>query len=470
MTYNAVSLFSGAGGLDVGFKQSGKFKILFANDKNPSFCKTYSKNLKLKLEEIHDSGYVEAEPGKIFACDVSKIIFSSLSECNVDVVLGGPPCQDFSVAIGPARDRKGIKVERGKLYAHFVRALAVLQPKVFVFENVPGLKSANKGRAYKVILEDFRKLKIRWKDVKKVLPPVNGNSGKIHGYKIIFEEILDFSRLGTPQRRERLILIGIREDVVRKRSLEEALKNAVKDIMRGSKKLFRKYPLTPLEVFEGKPLPELEDVYKDVMMQWNGIWNEVKTKRARRWKKEVWEKLTFDVIEDYLTANDVENSSQDELEKAFKEHEALLKELGYFGVPAYSLNPPDLTAELPREAPATVERMKMIPPDENYEFVRGTRWEVEGKSISFIYRRIHPLKPSYTIMAYGGGGTHGYHYDRRRATLKLRERARLQTFPDTFHFFGRPTELRAQIGEAVPPAAGRVIAEALLTVFKILES
>jgi DNA (cytosine-5)-methyltransferase 1 len=113
--------------------------------------------------------------------------------------------------------------------------------------------------------------------------------------------------------------------------------------------------------------------------------------------------------------------------------------------------------------------MRRIPFDENHEFVRGTKWEVEGRGISLVYRRLHPLKPSYTIVAYGGGGTHGYHYDRDRATLTLREKARLQTFPDTFLFSGSKTEIRAQIGEAVPPLAAKRLAQALAEVLTILE-
>jgi len=70
---------------------------------------------------------------------------------------------------GPEWDRRGIEVKRGKLYAHFVRALAVFQPKAFLFENVPGLVSANRGLASKVILEDFSGLKVRWDEVWKII-------------------------------------------------------------------------------------------------------------------------------------------------------------------------------------------------------------------------------------------------------------------------------------------------------------
>ncbi|MCH7877793.1 MAG: DNA cytosine methyltransferase, partial [candidate division Zixibacteria bacterium] len=74
--------------------------------------------------------------------DIAKINFEHLGK--LDCMVGGPPCQDFSITRGKG-ERKGIEVSRGKLYSHFVRALARTQPKVFFFENVPGLISANKA-------------------------------------------------------------------------------------------------------------------------------------------------------------------------------------------------------------------------------------------------------------------------------------------------------------------------------------
>jgi DNA (cytosine-5)-methyltransferase 1 len=89
--------------------------------------------------------------------------------------------------------------------------------------------------------------------------------------------------------------------------------------------------------------------------------------------------------------------------------------------------------------------------------------------MSNIYRRAHPITPAPTVIAYGGGGTWGYHYERGRGMLTNRERARLQTFPDGFLFVGTWQQVRAQIGEAVPPLAAKVIAEALARVLKSLE-
>ena len=106
----------------------------------------------------------------------------------------------------------------------------------------------------------------------------------------------------------------------------------------------------------------------------------------------------------------------------------------------------------------------MIPPGENHLFVRGTDLEISGIGMSMIYRRLHPLKPSYTVTAYGGGGTWGYHYERNRGKLTNRERARLQTFPDSFLFQGTSSEVRAQIGEAVPTLLSLAIANAVYNI------
>ncbi|BAA79854.2 DNA methyltransferase [Aeropyrum pernix spindle-shaped virus 1] len=462
--YSTISLFSGAGGLDLGFVQSGRFRIVFANEILLPAAVTYSRNLGLRLEVCGDEPRVEAQPGTIMACDVAKLDFTGLSGVDADVIIGGPPCQDFSIVRGPDWDRRGINVKRGRLYAHFVRALASLQPKAFVFENVPGLVSANRGLAYKVILEDFARLSIRWDEIKRIVSS-NGNGGKVEGYEIVFTGIVDFSKLGVPQKRERLVIIGLRKDLAGGGfETISRLRARIDHVLSGKRWLLHRYPLTPIEVFEGQPLDRLGDKYKEVMLKWEGVWDEVGTERAFEWKRRVWDRLTFDIISDYLSFNGIKHADKQELEEALMQHEVLLKELGYYGRPVYSLKLPDSTTEPPYEGKAVVERMKRIPPDENHEFVRGTRWEVEGRGISLVYRRIHPLKPSYTVVAYGGGGTHGYHYDRDRATLTLRERARLQTFPDSFLFYGKKPEIRAQIGEAVPPLAAKRIAEALAEV------
>lgn len=120
-----------------------------------------------------------------------------------------------------------------------------------------------------------------------------------------------------------------------------------------------------------------------------------------------------------------------------------------------------------------VERLKLIPPGSNFEVIPpGHPLAVKGL-ISHVYRRLDPDKPSYTIIAGGGGGTHGYHHVEPRR-LSNREKARLQGFPDDFvfeHGTGRTSRsayprVRRQIGNAVPPPAARAILSELTDVLR----
>ncbi|MEG4440718.1 DNA cytosine methyltransferase [Microcoleus sp. AT9_B5] len=113
----------------------------------------------------------------------------------------------------------------------------------------------------------------------------------------------------------------------------------------------------------------------------------------------------------------------------------------------------------------TVEILNRIKPGGNFSDIpKDSPYYVKGM-ISHVYRRIHPDKPSSTIIAGGGGGTWGYHYLEPRS-LTNRERARLQTFPDNFVFEGSTTEVRRQIGNAVPPEGIAAVVEALIPLFK----
>ena len=113
----------------------------------------------------------------------------------------------------------------------------------------------------------------------------------------------------------------------------------------------------------------------------------------------------------------------------------------------------------------TIEILNRIQPGGNFaDIPKDSPYYVKGM-ISHVYRRIHPDKPSSTIIAGGGGGTWGYHYLEPRS-LTNRERARLQTFPDDFVFEGSTTEVRRQIGNAVPPQGIAAVVEALIPLFK----
>lgn len=114
-----------------------------------------------------------------------------------------------------------------------------------------------------------------------------------------------------------------------------------------------------------------------------------------------------------------------------------------------------------------VERLKHILPGQNAfnaDLPEHLRLNVRGAKMSQIYKRLDPNLPSYTITGSGGGGTHVYHWSEPRA-LTNRERARLQTFPDSYIFEGSKESVRKQIGMAVPCAGAKIIFEAILKTF-----
>jgi DNA (cytosine-5)-methyltransferase 1 len=117
-----------------------------------------------------------------------------------------------------------------------------------------------------------------------------------------------------------------------------------------------------------------------------------------------------------------------------------------------------------KQSAVVIERLKYIPPGGNAwheDIPKRLRLKVKGAKLSQIYKRLDPNKPSYTVTGSGGGGTHVYHWEEPRA-LTNRERARIQTFPDSFIFEGSKESVRKQIGMAVPPHGAQIITEAVL--------
>lgn len=167
---NVVTLFSGCGGLDLSFYQLG-FNMVWANDIDIKACETYALNI-----------------GNHIVCeDITKVDISEVPDA--DLILGGFPCQDFSMIW----KREGIETERGNLYKNFVNFVSNKNPKMFIAENVKGLLTANNGKAIKTIIDDF-------------------SCTGIYGYKVT-PYLINFADYGTPQLRERVLLIGVRKDI-----------------------------------------------------------------------------------------------------------------------------------------------------------------------------------------------------------------------------------------------------------------
>ena len=427
-----ASLFTGAGGLDWGFHDSNNYELVVANEILEPHLKTYTNNHKLSLMDIKNYSDEDcvAVCGDIHDLNVSK---------DTDIIMGGPPCQDFSVLRG-SDNRAGFTVKRGKLYEQYLRILKSTDPDIFVFENVVGMVSANKGAAYEAIQEDFQNA----------------------GYNLIFNNVLNFANLGVPQARKRLIIIGIKKKLdINESQINEIIgKYLQNDIL-------EKYPLVPIEVFEGKILTDLQDEYVSIMKKYANCMDDIDNETAEKWREE-YSELTFDIKKDYLSNNNIQDYNDEEFKQAMKKHEEILKILGYYNRKVDEQQFLDDTNNRGRKNRKVIERMYHIPPYYNFKAVDNTEWKVKGL-MSNIYKRIHPLKPSPTVIAYGGGGTGGYHYDYNRQGLTNRERARLQTFPDNYLFNGKTTEIRAQIGEAVPPLASYWIEKVITEILDLID-
>ena len=162
-----VSLFSGAGGLDLGFKMAGH-DIVWANDLYEDAVHTYQKN-------IGDHIVLE---------DVRNIPTDTIPDC--DIVIGGFPCQGFSVA----NTKRNVADARNELYKQLIRVIEDKQPMFFLAENVKGLTNLGKGEVFKMILSDFEQL----------------------GYRVQYK-ILNAADYGVPQTRLRVIIVGVRNDI-----------------------------------------------------------------------------------------------------------------------------------------------------------------------------------------------------------------------------------------------------------------
>ena len=182
MGFKVISMFSGAGGLDMGFHNKG-FQILWANDFNKDACDTYDKWANYDK----DGNRKPEKECIIIQCgDISKLELSEvLPDIEVDVVLGGFPCQGFSLA-GPRQ----VHDSRNVLYRYFVKMVKLKKPKVIVAENVIGIKTLGNGAVFKKIIEDFSELGYTMS-----APTVNAKN------------------FGVPQDRMRVIFIGIKNEI-----------------------------------------------------------------------------------------------------------------------------------------------------------------------------------------------------------------------------------------------------------------
>lgn len=192
--WNLLSLFSGCGGLDLGFELAGLKAVMGEKVMEEAFRdkSVFQKNINNNVFNTIFVNDIFTEARETYARNAGKYIYMDKSDIRkikqfpkADIVLGGFPCPGFSEA-GP----RLLDDKRNFLYLHFIRCLLQSKPKLFVAENVKGMTTLGKGEVFKQIVEDFAAA----------------------GYTI-YHKLLSSEEYGVPQIRKRVILVGVRNDI-----------------------------------------------------------------------------------------------------------------------------------------------------------------------------------------------------------------------------------------------------------------
>lgn len=189
--YTFIDLFAGCGGLSEGFYRQG-YKALAHVEINHPACETLRTRMRYYGYKNADKEVIEHD---ITAPDILELLDHAVEGCNVDIIIGGPPCQAYSSA-GRVRDKKGMETDvRNYLFESYVKVLEHFSPKIFVFENVTGILTATANG-------------------KKIFPQVLKALG--NKYKLIDNPetlLFNTANYGVPQIRKRIIIMGVRKDI-----------------------------------------------------------------------------------------------------------------------------------------------------------------------------------------------------------------------------------------------------------------
>lgn len=384
-----AGLFSGCGGLDLGFIQAG-YEVVWANDFNPDAVVTYKKNI-----------------GNHIICgDITKIKSSEIPD-DFDVLLGGFPCQGFSIA----NSKRNMGDSRNFLYLEMLRIIKDKKPKFFVAENVKGLLSMENGRVINMIVNDFSKL----------------------GYKVNYK-LLRASDYGVPQHRERVFIIGNRIGV----------ENPFPKISHGiSNNLFENNlkPFVSVKEVVGH-LSESRISIKPLKIEDKTIYNHIARTNVH---DEFWGRknpINQHDICDYLKFwRDKSGWSTKKVDEHF----------GYAYTAGHWFRKDNNSGSIPNPKDWW-ELKKILKFDNKYD---KAVTELELKPITFEQSlRINNWDtPSDTITATGPE----IHPNKERR-MSVRECAIIQTFPDDFVFEGALGSMYKQIGNAVPVLLGKKVA------------
>ena len=372
---NVIDLFAGCGGLSLGFEMAG-FNIPLAIEKDEWSSETYKKN--------HPST-------KVLTGDITQIVNleNLLSEKNlpIDGIIGGPPCQGFSLSGN--RDKND---PRNSLFMEFVRFVKYFKPKFFVMENVRGI------------------LSMKTKDSKSVKDLILSEYNTA-GYNVKICQ-LNAAEYGVPQSRLRIVFIGIRKDIP-----------------------FKEENIGPTPFLFGKDQITIEQAIMDLPQIDSGEGKDfIEYSQKPKSNYQKWARNNSDGVYNHIAMRHTKR-----LIERFKNID--------FG-----------------QSVADVDEC-------HQQRKRGDASKISGKVFSQNNMRPYPNKPSPTVPAsFQSNFIHPY----LNRNFTAREGARLQSFPDTYIFFGKRTTMSweknlsqyQQIGNAVPPLLSKAIAENIIIYLK----
>lgn len=241
--YTSIELFAGAGGLALGVEKAG-FNTLGLIEFDKDAADTLKKN-RPNWNVIND------DIANISCLDLEK--YFSIKKGELDLLSGGAPCQAFSYA----GKRLGLEDARGTLFYHYALFLEKLQPKMFLFENVRGLLTHDHGKTYATMLDIFTRA----------------------GYTID-KQVLNAWNYGAPQKRERLITIGIRNDLVGKTEYRFPKAHSYKPVLRD----------VLLDCPDGPGVPYGEKKRKIFeLVPAGGYWRDIDPAIAKEYMKSCWD-------------------------------------------------------------------------------------------------------------------------------------------------------------------------------------
>lgn len=410
--HTMVDLFCGAGGLSEGFRQAG-FRTVLAVDADATALQTY----RLNHPEV-PADRVICEDLRDFRRDGERLR-ALLGTTQIDVLIGGPPCQGFSRAgwrsRGTGRRFTASEDDRNYLFQELVGLLHVMRPRIFVMENVPGVGE------------------VEFEDGTNFLE-VMQNAMRRAGYTTAVWT-LNAAAYGVPQNRIRRIIVGVRGlsrmSARIQRRLQALLAAAPSPGYRASSNQYREHSRSddatlPLPITLAEAIGDLPPLEAG-----QGDWVRAAPERPQGPSRFEWPESPIRHPQGVLTSH----------------------------VSRYN-NDSDL------------DRYAELRPGEDYLDLIRRRSELENYATTSFhdkYYRLEADRPSKTIVAHLRKDGNSYIHPWQTRSLTVREAARLQSFPDTYIFTGSRGDQFQQIGNAVPPRLARAIAARLLQIIEILD-